>query len=675
MSAMFSPARKLLNNLRYPAKFTLIFMLILVPLMVLGSMVLYTLDDEMDFLLREQQGLAYIHMVRQPIEHIQQHRGMTAAYLNGASDFRDRILRKRQDVDRHLAALAELDRETGSTLETGTRVQELMKRWEAIKADSLQQPAAQAIQAHTQLVAGLLDLMVQVANSSGITLDPELDSYYLGDAVVSRLPNLAENMGQARAVGSGVAAAGKFDPKTYVRLSVLENNISSYAKQLEDGLQAAFSANGELGSELRVAFDRSQQAASKMRAMLRNDLLDAEQVSVSSKTVFDTATAAISGTYALYDAIVPALDQLFSERVSRDRHELLLASGLAIGVLLLLAYLFTGFYLSVRDSIRDISAASRQLADGDLTARVRLHTRDELGDVANHFNTMGDQFAALVQQIIQAATHIATAAEELTAVARDSADNVDRQRQETDQVATAINEMTATVQEVSRSAADAAGAAGNADREAQGGRQVIDNTAVAIKRLAQEVEGASDVIRTLEQDSEQIGSVLDVIKNIAEQTNLLALNAAIEAARAGEQGRGFAVVADEVRTLASRTQDSTQEIEGMIERLQQGARNAVSAMEQSRGQAQEGVAEAGKATEALETITQAVASITELNTQIASAAEEQAAVSGEIDKNVSTISEIAAQTATGASQTTSSAGELSRLASELQDLVSRFRIA
>lgn len=251
---------------------------------------------------------------------------------------------------------------------------------------------------------------------------------------------------------------------------------------------------------------------------------------------------------------------------------------------------------------------------------------------------------------------------------------VSRQRAETEQVATAINQMSATVLEVAHNANHAAEAAQNADQEAIAGREVVNETMQAINGLAGEVDRAAEVISKVESDSANIGSVLDVIRGISEQTNLLALNAAIEAARAGEQGRGFAVVADEVRSLASRTQASTQEIQQMIEILQSGARKAVSVMDGGKVQAKNGVEHAQRAQESLSRITSAVSTITDMNTQIAGAAREQTTVADEINQSIVNISQIADQSLDGTRQTNDTSDRLSQLAEQLRGQANRFRI-
>lgn len=339
---------------------------------------------------------------------------------------------------------------------------------------------------------------------------------------------------------------------------------------------------------------------------------------------------------------------------------------------LLLAFYLTRTIIKPLHTLR--STLVRVAEDSDLTLSVSLHSRDEIGAAADAFNRMMQSIRAMIERISASASRVANASERLSAVSDHSNQVVVRQMTETEQVATAINEMAATVQEVSHNATVASQSTQDADRQASKGNRIVAQVGTSIRDLADEVAQTAEVIHALEMESDNIGAVLDVIKGIAEQTNLLALNAAIEAARAGEQGRGFAVVADEVRTLASRTQQSTLEIEEMIERLQGGAKNAVQAMGRGQEKASTTVENAEQAGTALVEITSAVSSITDMNTQIASAAEQQGAVAEEINRNINTIKEISEETAAGAQQTASASEELAGLASELQQQMRMFKI-
>jgi len=314
------------------------------------------------------------------------------------------------------------------------------------------------------------------------------------------------------------------------------------------------------------------------------------------------------------------------------------------------------------------------MSEGDLTHKVSISGKDEFAWMCWEYSEARKGFMNLVKEMLGSSVQLAAAAEELSAITEQANNGVMRQQGEIEQVATAMNEMSATVSEVSKNAANAASAATDADDRAKDGSDVVNTTVETINNLATEVERTSEVIENLKGDSLSIGAVLDVIRDIAEQTNLLALNAAIEAARAGEQGRGFAVVADEVRTLASRTQQSTREINDMIEKLQNGANQAVSVMEAGRTKAVESVDQAAKAGEALQAITGVVDNIKSMNMQIASAAEEQSATAEEINRNIVNISEVAQETAAGSQQTASASDELARLASDLQGHVVKFKI-
>jgi len=312
--------------------------------------------------------------------------------------------------------------------------------------------------------------------------------------------------------------------------------------------------------------------------------------------------------------------------------------------------------------------------DGDLTIRVPVKTRDEIGDLGVNFNAFVSKLQSIIGDVTDVTSQLGEASEQMASIMVQTNAGIEKQKLETVTVASAMTQMTASVHEVSSNASNASDAAGGADTEAQEGRQVVQSTVRAITDLAEEIEESSKVIEKLKHNSENIGTVLDVIKGIAEQTNLLALNAAIEAARAGEQGRGFAVVADEVRTLAQRTQESTAEIERLIVELQTGAEDAVDVMRHSREQAGTSVEPAQQAGNSLDAITQSVDTINQMNTQIATASEEQSSVSQEIQRNVINIQTIAEETAEGAEQTSQASEEVANLGKQLNVLVGQFRV-
>ncbi|MDX1297922.1 MAG: methyl-accepting chemotaxis protein [Pseudomonas sp.] len=356
---------------------------------------------------------------------------------------------------------------------------------------------------------------------------------------------------------------------------------------------------------------------------------------------------------------------------SRQAMLMLGAMGIAAVIVGMLAALVIS-RLIVTPLQRTVVFAQR-IAAGDLTHDLPQDRRDEPGQLMAAMQVMSVSLRTLVGRIGGGVSQIAAAAEQLSAITAQTSAGVQNQKMETEQTATAMHEMAATVQEVAQNAEQASQAARVADHEAQQGNQVVQQTVSQIGHLATEVEESAEAIAALNQESARIGSVLEVIRNVAEQTNLLALNAAIEAARAGEQGRGFAVVADEVRALAKRSQDSTEEIEGLIASLQHLAKGAVDKMDSSRSLTQRTVTLAGEAGAALGRITQAVSTIEQMNLQIAAAAEEQSAVAETISESVTRVRDIGEQSATASQQTAVSSAELARLGVELQGMVAQFR--
>jgi methyl-accepting chemotaxis protein len=354
------------------------------------------------------------------------------------------------------------------------------------------------------------------------------------------------------------------------------------------------------------------------------------------------------------------------------------ARNLVIGVLVLVAAMTVLLAILLTRSIvgplnRAVKVAE-DVANSDLSNNVEVDGDDEVSRLQQALSTMQGNLRSTIQRISGSATQLASAAEELNAVTEEGSRGLQQQNNEIDMAATAVNEMTAAVEEVASNAVTTSEASQQSSAAALQGQQRVSATVSAISQMNQEVEATSEQVRKLAGQTRDIGKVLEVIRAIAEQTNLLALNAAIEAARAGEAGRGFAVVADEVRALAHRTQQSTQEIETMVSGIQQGSTQAVTAMENSSSKAQSTLETARGAGDALEEITRSINEISQRNLVIASAAEEQAQVAREVDRNLVNIRDLSMQSSAGAHQTTSASQELSRLALDLSQMVNTFKV-
>lgn len=364
----------------------------------------------------------------------------------------------------------------------------------------------------------------------------------------------------------------------------------------------------------------------------------------------------------------------FMQANENTSHFIIVVSAITLVSLVVIIGLSILVMKRVNVAVQQLETSSELIAKGDLTQRLHLGGNDEFSHIGESVNNIVTSFQHVVQTNRDSISQLARSAEESSAVSVQTKQNILTQQSQTEQIATAINEFTATVHEVAQSASSAAQASEQADQAAESGQSVVLESIQLIEKLSQEMQESVDSMHQLAQHSEEIGSVVDVIQGISEQTNLLALNAAIEAARAGEQGRGFAVVADEVRTLASRTQESTQEILQTIQRLQNGSRESTQRLEIGAQNAQSTVEKAREAGDALNLIKASVDQITAMNVQIATAAEQQSLVTEEINSNISSISEISNQTAVGAEQSSAATQELAELSELLNHEIEHYKV-
>ncbi|MGL6361227.1 methyl-accepting chemotaxis protein [Aeromonas veronii] len=436
---------------------------------------------------------------------------------------------------------------------------------------------------------------------------------------------------------------------------VSERDRNMFA-ELKTAAAKYFSAHGDLETAIR------QGDIAKMQSLIKNE----------SRAALEQAGQDGLELRKENDRVANLLTK--QSEASYERAKLLSST---VGALTLLFVVIVAWLLirQIRNPVMTLLEQTRQVAAGNLTSQLDMKqfSHDELGKLAQGFNEMQSNLRMLVNEVSGSVVQLGAAAEEISAVAQQSANNMGAQQHELNQLATAMNEMQATVQEVARNTNDAASAATSASDTAAQGSETVNDSIGRIEKVATAIEETALVIRQLGDDSRNIGMVLEVIQGIAEQTNLLALNAAIEAARAGEQGRGFAVVADEVRTLAKRTQDSTSQINHIISELQQRANEAGVTMQQSQDMMSETVHTAREAGASIAEISSSVNSISHMNIQIATATEEQGAVSEELNRNVVNISNASEEVATGAKQMAQACNDLNLLATQLQEVVRKFR--
>ncbi|MEH6579429.1 MAG: methyl-accepting chemotaxis protein [Amphritea sp.] len=672
LSVLLSPAIGLMNRLNYLYKFTLINVLFLVPLLGLAYMQLDELAVEQRNTQVELKGMNMLRETLVLTEIASEMRDLLI--VQGSSLTLETAINKRQAAYLHQigivqTALATLEN-TEKLEQSITRLQQMNEReWGAGTLD-----IASLFVKHNQLVLESWILVHSLSYHTGLYQDKDAHNFLLMKLVLDAMEPLLEHQGELRSFSTVVVKAGAINSSMMEVLNRLLDDLISDQKRLDTNLRPIIAAEAVYGTELMSSVDGVVSSLKQSTDHFDNDLLMEEQLDHDWQQYYKRESDTREAIYSFVNNALVFVDQRLQQRESEQNSRFYALLLGILAVFLVTNYLMLGFNFSVRRSIQAILNSAERVAQGDLTTQVTITNADELGQLAKEFNRMTQRVRDLLAQVTTTVQSVASQAGVVDGIAQQSSEAIEMQRQETEQVASAINQMVSSVQEVANKTLTASQESTEVDKKAGQGQLLVKTTLADIDQLSKDIDHSMEVIHRLVKDSDGITQVLDVIKGVAEQTNLLALNAAIEAARAGEQGRGFAVVADEVRTLAQRTQQSTAEIEQLIIRLQAGVSDAVKAMQISHDKVEQTVSNSSEVGRTLEHISEAITSIVDSNAQIASAGEEQTMVSNEIERNVQSISLVGTQTAAGAQDTVAACHQMADQIEQLKGMVATFKL-
>ena len=676
MNYIINPAVALMNRLPMVYKFSLISILFLGPIIVLSWLVISGLNQSVQTMTRGIEGLAELQKVERLLVASMDYRDYQApGILKDEQPLLEKANEAASRMDALLADLAEPQRSFDTSGSWQEQILAVRKEWETLKANDNYQgnidPQFKYYQEFVQKVMALLPATIEI---SGLGQDASRENLLLLGLVGSALPESRTVVGGARSYGIFALVEGQVGYALSETLNEIYDQLTNRSSLLSPALSVAVEASPQLAESASGALTRTEESLMTVRDELDLNVITPMRLELPWQEFDETVSAQMGYYDTLSDRIFDVVAGNLEDRLARQTGQRTLILVALIAVMLVVVYLYVGFFMSVRIAINRFSEAARNVAAGDMTTHIRLNNRDELGELTSEFNNMTDRIAELVRSVGSTTADVDQQAVRVNDTASANSQAVARQMEETGQINEAMGQMVEAVNEVTESAHRVADSAGNAEKDTEKGREVVADTVATINRLATEIAGAVDVINRVSADSDNISQVLVEIKAIAEQTNLLALNAAIEAARAGEQGRGFAVVADEVRSLSQRTHKSTEEIEGMISRLQGGVKEAVSAMTSSHDATEKTVQKSGEVTEALDRIASGISEIVDMSHQIAQAAEEQSAVARNVNANVERIGEFGQSTASNAEETLASSRQMSELTASLQRLVEAFKV-
>ncbi|MDQ5914740.1 MAG: methyl-accepting chemotaxis protein [Pseudomonadota bacterium] len=671
-SAILAPAVGVMNRLRFTGKFAVVILVLMAVVGALVALLYNRLDAAIVHAQSELDGLKIIRPLTKAVQFTQQHRGLSAAVIGGKPERKPEVEAKGKDVE---AQLAQAEGLLPDGLRRGAEWSAIRADWGKLSSEGMNLQLSANIAAHTRLIGLMLNFVTEVSDSYRLTQDPEVGSFYLMDTALVKLPTLLETLGRMRANGTGVLAVGKLEPAQGITLNIALASIADLRGQYERNLTKTKRENASVAATLDASAQKFTSDLEQLVGVVRDDVLG-QKFATPAASFFSQATTTIDIGYTqMFETLLPTLEQLINQRIERMRSQMTMTL-LAIGAALVLAaYLVAGMYHAVTANIRRLVEGADSIASGDLTVRINLPCEDELKQVAGSFNAMATSVNNTVRNVRTNADAVSSAAERTATSSGEIALSSQSQSEAASSMAAAVEETTVGIDHISTNAREAREiSARSGELSAQGG-DLVQTVVQEMGEIASAVTASASAVEELGRRSDEISSIVEVIKEIADQTNLLALNAAIEAARAGEQGRGFAVVADEVRKLAERTGKSTQQISAMIGSIQQETRAAVEAMKAGVEKVDRGVELTSRAGESMAEVRRGAEQVVEVVREISDALREQTTASTDIARNVETIAQMAEENSAAVAENHATVEQLEKLAAALQGEVARFKVS
>lgn len=697
---ILAPFLFLMNRLVYWKKFVLIGLLFIIPITLLTVDTFRSMQASIGFAMKEREGVAYLKPLKEMLMALQRHRGVANGFLNGESESKTQLDEIEADIQNGLTFVDAVHTAHEDTFGAPKRWDEIKAEWTQLAGQYSEMAAAESFKRHSELIDALLDYMVVISDASNLTLDNEIETYYLMDMAVNRIPLLMEKVGKSRGQGRGILAAGAINAEQKIEMMLDMDRVEGSLAGLDKDWN--YAQKSELNTaSLEGLYNTNATAARQYAAIVEREIIN-EAFLIKPAQYFDEGTKVIDASSTLYNETSKLLDKLLAERIEEmkfKRGALVLTLGISV---VLVAMFFAAFYINVQRAVKRLERDSARMADGDLSIRIELATKDELMRVGEAFNRMAASFGEVLRGNQAVAEQVAASSEELEATAGQSVDiahyiagimreitnEADNQAQSADQNATAMSEMAGGIGRIAETTSTVNEVASAVAMEAKNGRDTVKQAAEQMTVIRNNTGETAEAVEKLRVQSEQIGSIVTLITNLARQTNLLALNANIEAARAGEQGKGFAVVAQEVRKLAEQSREAAENIGGLISEMQASADGASQRMEHGVAEAARGIVAMNEVSGMFGTILVAIEQVAGQVEEISAATEQMSAGTQQITASIHESFGYASHGASKAQQVSAStqeqlasmeevlaaSGSLSAMAGRLQDSLQRFRV-